>query len=396
MATRKITVRRVKVRGAYLWRVRRWENGKPRRTFFSSKAKADAEAANLQAQADRAGTVWLSLPAAQRERLIAAHHEAESNGVDLQKAIAVARQHPNGDGPPLQEVISQLQAAKLKAGRSERYVDSGLLVILNQFAADRERMPITDLGLIDVEAFLDSKALASRATLRSRLSTLFKFAIRRGYRPDNPCDRLEPIKYQKPPPAVFSPKQFEAAWTWLRKNAPHGLSWLVLSTCCGLRPEEADKTSPREINFKEGFVKVERQTTKVRQRRVIYPRPEAMQLLKQALSLGGRQPIERSSRLRILKGDAKKRRWSPVADKARRHEGWAKSNPGLRGAIGFKVWPKDITRHTAASYWLAAGETAGFVSEMLGNSENVLKRDYKALRTRAEAKEFWDLVKRLK
>ncbi len=34
-----------------------------------------------------------------------------------------------------------------------------------------------------------------------------------------------------------------------------------------------------------------------------------------------------------------------------------------------KAWPKDITRRSAASYWLAVGETAANGADSLGHSE---------------------------
>jgi integrase len=68
-------------------------------------------------------------------------------------------------------------------------------------------------------------------------------------------------------------------------------------------------------------------------------------------------------------------------------------SPGLRGALGFKVWPKDITRHTAASYWLAGeGETVKHVAKMLGHSESICESRYKAVKTQKEAEEFWRVV----
>jgi integrase len=196
---------------------------------------------------------------------------------------------------------------------------------------------------------------------------------------DNPCSRLEAVKVTRKPPAVFSSEQFKAAVKWLKENAPEGLPWFALSTLCGLRPEEAEKTTKADINFKEGFVKVEAQTTKVRQRRIVYPKAEALRFLKRVLKHGG-LPLSSQNRRRIIAGVV----WKSKDGKKRR--------PGLRHALGFDKWPKDITRHTAASYWLASGATAGHVAEMLGNSERILKRDYKALVTRKEAVEFWEAV----
>jgi hypothetical protein len=128
-----------------------------------------------------------------------------------------------------------------------------------------------------------------------------------------------------------------------------------------LRPEEAEKVEPGQINYTEGWVRVE--ISKVLQRRVVYPKPEVMAALKWSLENGGRLPLHPLARKRVL------------------HR--------LREHLGWKVWHKDVTRHSAASYWLADCQSAAAVAESLGNSEKVLKRHYKALVTKEQAKDFW-------
>lgn len=376
MATTKVSVRACKVRGRRLWRVRRWEAGKPKRTFFKTKDEAEAEAARVRDEIASTGMTWQSLPAPDRQRLIQLYTEAKKNGVELS---AKRTETKNAAGPALSVVIGELIEAKRSAGRSKRYL-KGLKIVLDQFTKGIELLPIGKVGLTEVEMFLDSKKLASRSTLRARLSSLFRFAVRRGYRVDNPCARLEAIKVTRRPPAILTTAQFQKCIEVLSKpvkpskhspmvNYRHARPWFVLTTLCGLRPEEAQKTTKGDIHFKEGWIRVEAQTTKVRQRRIVYPRSEAMRLLKAVMGKG---------RLPLTAGAARRAR----------HR--------LRAALGFKEWPKDITRHTAASYWLAGGASAASVADNLGNSEKVLRRDYKALVTRKDADSFWECVSKMK
>lgn len=358
-----------------MWKVRRWENGKARRTFHESKTAATKEAEDLRRQVDQVGHVWLSLPAADRERLIAAYSAARAKGIDLHKAIAAYQHNPSGDGPAVETVIKELKQSRLSNGAAPGYV-TNLVIVLKQFARGREALEINKFTLSDVEKFLESKSLQYRPTLRGKLSTLFNFAIRRGYRADNPCDRLESVKLIRKIPEVFTVAQIKAAVKWLAKHEPDGLPWFGLSTFCGLRPEEAAKTTKADIHFPEGFIRVEAQTTKVRARRVVYPRAEAMAFLKWALKHGS-LPLSPESRRSILSGRKTK-------------------STGLRGALRFKVWPKDITRHTAASYWLACeNETVRHVAKMLGHSESICESRYKAIKTQEEAVKFWKAVKGL-
>lgn len=379
----KVTIFKAKVRNKTRWVVARSEGGKRKRTFFDSRTAAEAEASALKSDIEKTGEMWFSLAPAQRARLMHAYSESLKEGVDISEAIRKAKEchSPRDLGPELQIVIDELLAAKTNAGRADRYVKHGLRVILRQFAQGRETLAVGRITLGDVESFLNSKSLASRSTLRARISTLFKFTIRRGYRTDNPCARLEPITVTKASPAVFTPEQAVDAARWLKEHAPRGLAWFALTTFCGLRPEEAEKTdTSRDINFKEGFVKVSAQTTKVRQRRVVYPRREAMAILKWALKQGGVLPLDHQRRNRIVTG-------------TRYHtKDGMKWTSSLRQHLGSQVWPKDITRHTAASYWIAGGESIANVSKMLGNSERVLERDYRALVTQKDAERFWKIV----
>lgn len=368
MATPKVTIGKRKVRGETRWAVSRREHGKRKRTFFTSKDAADAEAERIRSEIQRSGSAWFNLPAADRDALMVAWDESKKLGVDLYAALKSAHGKPlTGHGPPLRAVIDELIKAKTAAGRASRYT-STLQIILDQFAASLdETRPVGRIDLADLEKYLDSKKLASRPTLRSRLSTLFKFAVRRGYRLDNPCSRLESVTVPKAPPAIFNLIQVQAALQWLQSKAPRALPWFVLTTFCGLRPEEAEKTTRADIHFAEGWIKIEAQTSKLRQRRIVYPKQEAMDLLKKVVKRG-RMPIGHQARRRVIRG--------------------------LRTHLGMPVWPKDVTRHTAASYWLASSQSAAAVAESLGNSETVLKRHYKALVTEKDARAFWRLVGR--
>jgi integrase len=168
------------------------------------------------------------------------------------------------------------------------------------------------------------------------------------------------------PTRVLTPQQARKCILCLRTEYPQALGWLVLTMLAGLRPEEAMRTGWKQISFRESWVRVEAQTTKVRQRRIVCPRVEAMALLKIARKCGAQLPISKECKREAI--------WK------------------LRKALGFVVWPKDITRHTAASYWLAGGASSAQVAEMLGHSEGTLKRHYKALVTQAQAADFWNNI----
>lgn len=126
------------------------------------------------------------------------------------------------------------------------------------------------------------------------------------------------------------------------------------------------KSVPADFHFEEGWVTVAAQSSKVRQRRVVYPRPEAMRLLQRSLKLYPKVCLTEMER---------------KMDRA-----------ALRDHLGWKFYHKDVSRHTAASMWLAVEPDVAKVAAMLGNSPAVLLKHYKALVTQKEAAKFWRLT----
>ncbi len=358
-----VSLSRCRVRGQRFWRVRWHDQGKVKRKFFTGREAAEAHASKLREEAVGVRQLLAAIPQPDQEKLVMLYNEAQRRGVDLLALLAAPTEAPSL-APSLQNVLNEMVVAKRNSGRSARYL-YGLQNVLEKFIRGREELPVDKISLHDVEAFLDARKLCSRSTLRARIASLMNFAVRRGYRMDNPTARLEASIFHHKTPAVFTVKEVEKCLKWLRKN-PHGLGWFVLSTFAGLRPEEAQLTTWQDVHFKEGWIRVEAQTSKVRQRRVVYPLPMVMAWLKLAKKLNCLMPLgEQGRRYCLLQ---------------------------LRAQLGWSEWKQDCTRHTAASMWLAHTGSAEKVATALGHSESVLRKHYMALVTKADAEKFWNLL----
>jgi integrase len=371
MAKRKqISVRPLRRRGGVRWIVDRFEEGIRRRSFYPTKRDAETEASRLRQQADQVGSVWLSLPPNERDELLKFRQACIDRGLplwDLLRAYDNREFHVATASPTLQEVINELVTAKDAAGRSKRYTEI-LQIILDGFAKGRESQRIAGITVADVDRWLDTKKLAGRPTFKARLATLFNFAVKRGYRPDNPCSAVEAPAPPRTAPAIFTVRQTARCLVFLRRRDPRALGWFVLSTLCGLRPEEAEQTTwdAVQIDNGEAHVRVEAQTSKVRQRRIVTPLPAAVAWLKIARDAGSELPLSSQVRRTAIRR--------------------------LRDMLHWEEWPKDVTRHTAASYWLAVDGNPVNVAEQLGHSVAQLKTHYKALVTRTDAERFWGLI----
>jgi integrase len=364
MKKHKVTIQPCTIRGRKSWLVRWHEQGKVRRQYFKAKDGADAQAALLRGEQLGVNQFWAALTQAERETLFLVWREAERRRLDLMAMVTRTDVAPASKSQACSLVRTELLDAKTKAGLSNDYVGS-LGQIVKAFIKGREALAMSLVKFEDVEKFVDSFNIKSRSTVRSRLATWFKFGVRRGYCLQNLCERLESVKVVKAPPRIFTLDEVKACLNWLGEH-PRAFAWFVLSTFAGLRPEEAMKTTWPMIHFKEGWIRVEAQTSKISQRRVVYPLPAALTLLRKA---------------KRLKSEL------PLTTKQLQNE-----RNGLRAALEWPEWHQDVTRHTGCSMWLAQIGDAEKVALQLGHSEKVLHRNYKALVTRKDAEAFWAIA----
>lgn len=347
--------------GRQYWRVRFTKDGRVQRLFFNTFAEADSKASSLRGEALQSEQEWALLLPAERERLMAIWREAKRKGVDLWALTQQSQAAGVTVGKGIGAVIEEMLLAKKNSGRSMRYL-AGLKSVCLAFAKNNVAKPVDTYTLMDLEIFLDSRNIRGRSTVRSRLSTLFKFSMRRRYRLDNPCAALDHVTVPYVTPKIFTVKEIVKIMKWLQAN-PRLLGWFALTTFCGLRPEESQNTEWKFIDLAACQIRVEAQTSKMRERRIVVPKPMAIVWLKRAKRRGSMLPISREALRR---------------DRLR-----------LREHLGWTEWPKDITRHSAASYWLAESGDIQTVAHALGHSEKILRKNYMALVTKEEAEKFW-------
>lgn len=370
MSRLKITVRRSRVHGRWRWMVRWHEGSRVKRSFFGSQREAEAVALRKRGEALTIDAQFLSLPAAQKDSLWLAHKLASERGLDLLSVVQgfkVSTGATMGSGA----VLAEMLAAKLSVQRDRLYVRS-LKSVVGAFILGRESRPMDVWSHADVEAFLASKSPSYRATLRSRLATWFKFAVRRGFRLDNPCDRLESVKVVKLPPQIFTPEQARSCLKFLKSDGQHrrgahsGLAWFLLSAYAGLRPEEAMQVIPQKhlhLKAERPHIEVSADICKTGQWRIVYPPPAVVRALRWALKHGSKLPMPRKRKQRLQRQ--------------------------LRAVLALDRWPKDVTRHSASSYWLAMSNDQKHVAEMLGHSERMARSTYKKPVEKKTAEEFY-------
>lgn len=263
----------------------------------------------------------------------------------------------------LQEAIEAVLEAKLKSNLSPLYL-AGLRQYLTLFAKGREQMAIDDVTLETLEYWFQLRGGKPRSIQHNigRLSSLFSFAVRRGWISENPCYRLEPIRIQPQSPRVLTVEEARALLDFCRAKKPQLLAWLVIGMFAGVRPHELLQLKWSNVDLGNGTVTIDASVSKVSRRRIVKLEPVAVEWLKLC---------DQSKPLALPLETMRYHRYD------------------LAGAIRCKTWPPDLLRHSAASYLLALHQDAPKVAFWLGNSPRILMSHYWSLTTKEDAERFF-------
>lgn len=264
--------------------------------------------------------------------------------------------------PRLREAVTQLLVAKKNAGRRNVYV-TNLRHFLEPFARFVGDHFLDTITADHIEAWVATgKSAWSRLTMLNRVSTLFSFAVRRGWIRENPCSRVERITIDHRPPAILNPEQSARLLT----SAPREIRpWIVLGLFCGLRPSEAEKMDWKAVNMAAQIVIVDASASKVRRRRIVRMNLAALRWLS----------LDRVEAGPVVSSHSTLRR--------------ARRRACATAAI---EWSADVLRHTYASMRMADGANAHEVADEMGNSPGILLTHYRELVRREDAQKFWEIA----
>ncbi len=366
-------VRETKVRGETMWCLdTSYAGGIRKRRFFRTQQEALAAERELQSERRRVGDEWTLIPELERAEMLNLYFAAQHEGLTLRRVWdeyhRLLGSNRLAAAKTIRQVIAECMSSKRLAKRRASYLAT-LDGFLRDFAQGREEMRIVSVTPNDIAGWLDAHenwSLSSRATAVTRVSTLFAFAVRRGYLAKNPCDALDKISIELKPPAILTVAQCGTVIGWIRKHWPATLGWFALCLFAGVRPEEADRITWKDIELEAGILTVSAAASKVRRRRIVHLVPSAVYWLGEAQRLAPHMPVSHSTRRRAMRA--------------------------LRERLKLTEWPKDVLRHTAASCLLALWRDAQRVALELGNSPQILLNHYHELTRKADAERWANLM----
>ena len=191
--------------------------------------------------------------------------------------------HPVGQpAVTVRYVLDEMLKIKTSAGISKDYSDE-LRLRLGQFA-DAFGVPITAVTSKQIQDWLTNRQVSGRThnNYRRLISTLFKFAIRRGFLPrdHDEISGVEKMKESGGEIEVFTPgelrKLFQACLTpvqergkWRDRDAM--VPYLAIAAFCGLRAAEIQRLDWSEVHLtgSERFIEVKAGKAKTASRRTV-------------------------------------------------------------------------------------------------------------------------------
>jgi site-specific recombinase XerD len=376
-------------------------NGKRKRMYF--KKKKDADAWLKAEKGDVTAAQWfIDKSPAEKADLMNAFEQSREAGFKLLDAVHYYSVKGRGDKflkkMKLGEAIGTIDRTfdhKVKPKKLLKVEATGfLLTRLNKgcsddtlwttkctlhnlrdfLGANRELASIT---VDDIENWLSSGGAKkakwtgiTKENYNSVAKAFFNWAIKREYMSGNPSTKIDLMIKQDFDPEILTVEQCQETMETTLKHDPELLSYASLMLFCGLRPSEAQKVAPSDINLAKRRIKLGGAKTKTRRRRIINMSENAAAWF--ALGTFGHETWSEEKIVNV------EHRWDVVRNI-------------LKKKWGLKKWPHDCLRHSFCSYYLAKHEDAAETALQAGHTEGVLFKHYRVLVEKEDAERFWEI-----
>lgn len=355
-------------------------NGRRTRKFSTSKAAAEAIAAQAVEERHRYGELAFQLTPEQRVeaasafKLLAPIKKAPSLSVVVEDYLR--RSFPTGGEKTFLQAAEELLAAKTARKVKPRYLRA-LRSAFHRFNQTFGEKLVHAVTPAEIEQWLLSQTLAAltqRNYLRD-LTILFRFCIKRNYCVENPIALIEKPRVEETDVKILTVKE---AWHLLMtaetkragktKSGQHISTDLVpyvaLGLFAGLRSSEIEGMDWNDINLQARQIQVRAAVAKTSMRRSIEISDNLYAWLK---------PYEQERGGFVFTG-------------------WRDRLQKLQKAAGFNVWPPNAMRHSFASYHYAKHKKLELTLSQTGHEEmRTFHRHYKRLITPSEAEQYWHI-----
>lgn len=242
-----------------------------------------------------------------------------------------------------------------------------LRVRVSTFADSFSDYTVADVTPEHIQKYLDDRKVTA-ATMDNDKRAISRFFTWCMDRPRkwvrfNPCRGIKIERGDKPAPAILTVERCESL---LRAAEGHKEGRLVRYTALclfgKLRPYEAMRVKPEQINLADNEIRLEKSQTKTKRPRVATIDPTL------------------KAWLRAYPGEVFPSNWRRDFD-------------AVKAKAGFtEPWIEDILRHTGISHFFRKTGSYGVTAEESGNSEAIIKQHYQSRVTSEETKRFYAIM----
>lgn len=348
-------------KGVYPWIATFKQDGKIRKKYFASQEAANAFRDERQDEALTHG-IRHRLTDEERSAVIETRQLLSSLGLSLREAIAIAAelQAQRSRSATVSTLMHEHILLRQDEGRGERHVRDmkGKLGLFCQTFGNHLVADITGQQITDWLRSLKLPSNNSILSYRRILNGMFVEGVKRGYALNNPVKVAIKPKEEEIETEVLTPEQ---AGRLLAAADPEILPAFAIGMFAGLRNSEIQKLEWHHIDLRRNFIRV----------------PSATKTGKRLV------PIEPNLREWLSPSAGRTGKLVPV--NARQRE------ESARKAAGLSRWPRNVLRHSYASYHLANYGEIGRLAEYMGDSPDVIRKHYREVVYPEDAAEFWRL-----
>lgn len=231
------------------------------------------------------------------------------------------------------------------------------------------------------------------------LSGLWTWNVDRQQANANPfkaaCEDLCSESSFSPKKEYTTPKSLNRMLNWTMYNSLEMLPALALLAFCGLRPSEVHRLRWRHITIEEGgsYVHTSDFQNKTSSSRMVTICPACIAWLNEFFKRNGKPdpndfiiPI-RQDRDDEFGEEARKCLWLKLVRNLKKH-----CPPEVIAPIGLpsSAWPRDLLRHSFATYHRAVSGAIDKTAEQLGNSSSICKMHYSTAVRKKEGEAYFD------
>lgn len=358
---------------------------------FRLKADAEAKAREVAAQVKRGHAAVAGLKTADQHAYVRCRELLEPLGIPITVAVEdyvhakaklpsdvtlsevvqfyLKRGMVTASTKTVRDVVSEFLATKMQAGASDAYM-AGLECNLRQFERAFDK-PLAEVAMpVDVAEYLHTNSPSPETWLVkcARIRALYAFAVKRKYLPAEVL-----VDYDGMDKPMVAPKDIEiftAAELRLILDyaTPAMVPWLALGAFCGIRHNELNQIEWAHIDLANGHIRLSAAKTKTRSTRMIELPENLRAWLAPYMKAEGLVCEVESAKAELEKLTARIQAKHPE----------------------FK-WKQNAMRHSWISYKLALTSNENLVSQMAGNSPAMIIKHYRALVTKAQAEEWFNI-----